>query len=111
MIRYILKLLRQLKRHAGDAQRDSADEDMQNLKLSRSLKRNLEDAKKFYGTSSDIVMREFAFGRNYETKAALLFIDGLVDTAVINESIIKPLMYDSQFVRIGDAPTFRAWKK
>ena len=51
-----------------------------------------------FSISSDIVIRELAFGQQPQVHAALIYVDGLVDKATINLSIIKPLMYDSRII-------------
>ncbi len=67
-------------------------------KLSKNLKDNIAAIKTIMGGSSDVVVREFCFGPNQCISAALIFIDGLSDTKIINESIIEPLMYKSVLV-------------
>ena len=64
-------------------------------KIYSSLDINLEYVKSKYNTliNSDIVIREFvlnARGRQY--KAFILYIDGLVDSEIMNNFILKPLM-------------------
>lgn len=71
--------------------------------LSSDLKENLNTFKEIFGPSYDIVFREFTFGQP-KTNAAIIYIDGLVDKSTINQSIIKPLMYDSRFIRSEKAP-------
>lgn len=72
--------------------------------LSRSLKKNLDAFKAAFGDSSDLVIREFSFGKGKagEVKAALLFLDGLVNPSTINDSVIKPLMHDSRLFCGGE---------
>jgi spore germination protein KA len=60
-----------------------------------SLQVNLEYMKTRYNTliNSDIIIREFTLSaRNRQYKAFLAFIDGMVDTDLINNYILKPLM-------------------
>ncbi|SBW09181.1 Spore germination protein KA [uncultured Eubacteriales bacterium] len=66
--------------------------------LSQSLQNNLDIIKAKFGESSDLIIREFTFGkdRNGEVRAALIFLDGLANLPMINDSIIKPLMHDSR---------------
>lgn len=45
--------------------------------------------------SSDVVFRKFFCGAGRKRKAAIIYIDGLVDKALVNENILKPLMYDA----------------
>ena len=75
-----------------------------------SIDVNLEYVKVKYNSmiSSDIVIREFnLMARNRQYKAFLLFIDGMVDTDLINNYVLKPLMmrndansYDADPTRI-----------
>lgn len=60
-----------------------------------SIELNLEYIKTRYNTliNSDIVIREFTlYARNRQYNAFLLFIDGMVDTDLINNYVLKPLM-------------------
>lgn len=60
-----------------------------------SIAVNLEYVKTAYNTmlNSDIIIREFSiFARNRQYKAFLLFIDGMVNSTMINDFILKPLM-------------------
>lgn len=64
-----------------------------------SIDVNLEYVKVKYNSliSSDVVIREFnLIARNRQYKAFLLFIDGLVDTDLINNYVLKPLMLKNQ---------------
>ncbi len=60
-----------------------------------SLSVNLEYIKVKYNTliNSDIVLREFTLtARNRQYKALLFFIDGMVDSALINNNVLEALM-------------------
>lgn len=65
--------------------------------LFSSLDQNLRRLKETLGESSDVIIKEFKFGYNQYLQGALLCIDGLVDTNLINSSILKPLMYDTTY--------------
>lgn len=66
-----------------------------NPKLSNNLKTNLTAISSIFGKSDDIVIREFTFGNKKKINAAIIFVVGMTSKAIINENIIKPLMYDS----------------
>lgn len=66
--------------------------------IASSLVENIRQLKQIMGDSSDIIFREFSFGQEHCMHAVLLFIDGLVDSSVINESIVEPLMYRARYV-------------
>ena len=64
-----------------------------------SIDVNLEYVKVKYNAmiNSDIIIREFILtARNRQYKAFLLFIDGMVDTDLINNYVLKPLMMKNQ---------------
>ena len=60
--------------------------------ISQDLTENLEYIKKKfnYPVNKDLVIREFAISGKY--KAFLVFLDGMVDKTVINNSILRPLL-------------------
>ena len=68
-------------------------------KVFPSIDVNLEYVQVKYNTmiNSDIVVREFLVtARNKQYRAFLLFIDGMVDTDLINNYVLKPLMLKNQ---------------
>lgn len=64
-------------------------------KLSKKLCNNLQTIQQPTGYSSDIIIREFSFGQHHKKSAALIFVDGLADSKIINKSIIEPLLYQA----------------
>lgn len=76
---------------------DAISSDIKNIFPSIDV--NLEYVKVKYNAmiSSDVIIREFDLtARNRQYKAFLLFIDGLVDTDLINNYVLKPLMMKNQ---------------
>ena len=64
-----------------------------------SIDVNLEYIKTRYNAliNSDIIIREFNItARNKQYRAFMLFIDGMVNTNLINDYVLKPLMLRSQ---------------
>lgn len=60
-----------------------------------SLEQNLKYLRTEYNEliNSDIIFREFSLiAKNKEYKALLIYIDGMVDTDLINNYVLKPLM-------------------
>ena len=71
------------------------DEQDNKKNLYDTLSVNIDFIKVKYNTliNSDIILREFNLNiRNKEYKAALLFIDGMVDSELIDNFILRPLM-------------------
>lgn len=97
-MRLIKKLSRSWKRQYQQEKEDPAAKGEKPNSLSRSLERSLEAIKERFGGSADLVIREFSFGKDGDggVRAALIFLDGLANLSMINESIIKPLMHDSR---------------
>jgi len=77
-----------------DKNKDSEDE-YKNNNIGSSLDENVKLMKKVYSIplSSDVVLREFDIAaKNNVYHAFIIFIDGMVDRAIINEFILQPLM-------------------
>lgn len=91
----LLKLLQQNQNSPGNSH-DFPD--FSQTQLTTNLHKNLSLLQDILGNSSDVNIREFCFGNQGKTKALLIFIDGLVDTATINESILQTLMYKSRLI-------------
>ncbi len=63
--------------------------------ITYSLKRNIEYVKMKYNTliNSDIILREFTINaRGKQYNAFLLYIDGMVDSQLMNDFVLTPLM-------------------
>lgn len=73
--------------------------DQEQIPVTGVLTEDLNNLKDQLGNSDDLVIREFHFGSKAQFRAAIAFIDGLVEKSAIHESILKPLMFDT---RIGD---------
>lgn len=68
-------------------------QDLKGMAVSPELDKNLAALSSMMGQSGDLVFRKFRLGMD-STEAALIYIDGLVDKNVINNSILKPLMLE-----------------
>jgi len=75
-------------------QTDNPGKKVLNKSLSKKLQENLKLMEDIIGFSDDVVIRKFQLGDKLGIKAALIFIDGLIDKQVINESILKPLLIE-----------------
>ena len=62
------------------------------LAISKNLEENLDFIKSAIGESQDLKIHEFAFGEHSQFLGALVYIDGLVNTIQITESILKPIV-------------------
>lgn len=105
MFRFIFKklLIRQKLNQNYNTQSNSSQESDQ-ANLSADLKQNLTTIRNVFGDSSDLIFREFSFGVEKKVDAALVFIDGMSDIKIINESIMKPLMYDTHLFDFRELP-------
>ncbi|MCG0240059.1 MAG: spore germination protein, partial [Firmicutes bacterium] len=66
--------------------------------LSPRLGENLLALKRVFGNSADIVYRTFTID-GLGLQAALVYIDGLVDTATVNDFVLRPLMHRGELLR------------
>ncbi len=60
-----------------------------------ALTESIKKIKAETNASGDVVVRSFSFGAEHKIECALVFIDGLVKAEIINDDIIKPLMFGS----------------
>ncbi|SDK86271.1 spore germination protein [Natronincola ferrireducens] len=68
-----------------------------NIKTNKSLEKNLKLFKeKFLKDCDDVIYREFTIGKEDTYKAAVVWVDGMVDKQLINNYIIESLMIDSR---------------
>ncbi|MGZ0041319.1 spore germination protein [Paenibacillus ottowii] len=65
------------------------------------LNQNLLVMKEIIGHNSDVVFRHFKTG-SFKWKAAVVYIDGLVDKIALVEQVIKPLMQDQEILAQKD---------
>lgn len=76
-------------------QKVQPDQDVLEQSVNHVLEYNIELIKKLFAETSDFAVRQFSFGSNKEIRVGLVFIDGLVDSTSISESIFKPFMMQS----------------
>ncbi len=112
MFRYIKKIFKALqvlrdKKH--DESNDKSNHDSSEIaskidqNISKDIKNNLKTFTEIIGTSNDIIIRHIVVGRKKPVKAALIYIDGLINYDIINSNIIKPLMqFDGEFDFVSD---------
>ncbi|MCB8814968.1 spore germination protein [Desulfosporosinus shakirovi] len=101
MLHYLIKkskFLMLLSQNALERNKQEPSQDDQNTpaNLSQSLKTNLDLIKGVIGNNYDVVIREFSFDRQRQVSASLIYLSGMTDPTIINESILKPLMFESR---------------
>lgn len=62
--------------------------------ISNNLEINIDFIKEVLGSSKDIKVHEFIFGEGLE--GAIIYIDGLVNSTEIRESILKPIIFNKK---------------
>lgn len=66
--------------------------DFSNIKLVSSLNENINIIKNIFTNDTTIVYRELSVGKPDKTMCILIYIDGMANTELINENIIKPIL-------------------
>ena len=79
---------------------NTEDQEEKTTELSEELDKNLEMLSNILIESSDVVKRRFVIGKKVD--AAIVYIDGLIDKAMVTEAILKPLMYFSDIDPLPD---------
>lgn len=90
------KLIRKLfkrQRHPIKPQSEEQQIPDRQTPLSADINRNLEDLRAIYANCCDVIFRPFLIGG--QTRAFLLYIDGLSDIAEIDENVLSPLMRET----------------
>lgn len=64
------------------------------LPLSTSLDANLKLIRQAFQGCSDVVVREFTLSLDPRVRAAVVFVDGLVDKTMLQQDVMRPLMID-----------------
>ncbi len=80
------------KQAAVDNRVSDINEELAGLKLSRSLTKNSALLKGLFSDVDTLRIRCFTSSRNAALKYCIFYSEGVVDTSVINDNIIKPLM-------------------
>ncbi|PFU21975.1 spore germination protein [Bacillus cereus] len=92
----MMKKLRMIKRYKKDIQElESANMLLQNdqeCELKQSVSANEEALKQVFENCSDIVFRPIII--NSQTKILLIYIDGLTDTKIVEQVVLKPMMFE-----------------
>lgn len=103
MFRLLSRKLRSINRIIEPSNEGQMKPDT-SAQLSPNLQYNLDTLHQILGESGDVVKRELTLGFENKVKAALLYIDGLVNKDLINENILQPLLYEAHWNR--DNPDF-----
>lgn len=67
-------------------------EHLEQVILTEDLDQNLKVIGEVLGESGDVIIRHFKIGGKETYKAAIIFIDGLVDNTLVDEYVLAPLM-------------------
>ncbi len=78
---------------------DSNKEIKVDIKLTTNIDKNISIIKEIMGLNKDFIIREFFLGERKSIRIALFYIDGMVEKTTINQSILKPLMYDVWMIK------------
>ena len=66
--------------------------DFSNIKLVSSLDENISIVKTIFLNDITIIYRELAIGHSVSTRCMLVYINGMANSQLINENIIKPIL-------------------
>lgn len=96
-------MIRRTRRRSRDHREDAGQtpETTPNT-LSGALDKDVGAFRAALGESTDIVIKEFEFGFERQARGALLYVDGLTDRQLIDDGLLRPLMFDTTFVSGAD---------
>lgn len=70
--------------------------------LSVCLNENIKVLKQVFSDCSDVVFREFFIGTPVPVKGLVIFIEGLTEKSLLNENLMKSLMFDLPSLPIAE---------
>ena len=70
--------------------------------LSISLEENISTFKKLFASDDTFIVRRFENELNTEIKCCILYIEGMVENAIINSDIIKPVVSSTSIISKGE---------
>lgn len=86
MFRLLYKKLR-----VACAKQQNKEPSSEERRLKKDLDKNIDAIKQTLGDSADIKLHDFCFGADNQ-RGALLFVDGLVDSKILTDTVMRPLM-------------------
>jgi spore germination protein KA len=95
--RFAKRLL--LRRQRTDIQDQGASSSSPHASLSKRLRENEAFIRDAFGNSCDLIVRKVRFGTGPGIAVLVVHIDGLVDTALVSEAIIKPIGVTSEILQ------------
>lgn len=84
----------------------SLNQNLQSVKLEYDLAKNNALMRNLFDKTDTIVYREFENKKGYAIKGFIVYSDGLVDSVIMNENIIKPLLLTTFSEDCGDFMTY-----
>ena len=94
LIRKIL-FLNSYKRIQGKAGEESpgsdTDDEQRAIDVSKKLQKNLDSLRTMFGNSPDLTVHRFRFGPDNRLSGAMIYIDGMVNSLILTEAILRPL--------------------
>ncbi|MEN6350823.1 MAG: spore germination protein [Syntrophomonas sp.] len=92
MLRSFTKILRILPRKPNNGKSQSSANSAP-ASLAKVLDSNLSDIRNILGQSSDVIIHKMMVGPERTLGAAIIYIDGLIDKNLVNQDILRPLMF------------------
>lgn len=90
MVRFIVEKIQKLINQVQYPPKENQEDEEQGL--SNRLEQNVSDLKGIFENCADLAFREFKIGSDHSIDAALIYIDGLVNSTFISDNVLKPLM-------------------
>lgn len=70
------------------------DEELEKIKISSALNENKERLNEIMGKCNDLVIKDITLGRSETTPATIFYIDNMINSKIVDEDIIRPLVLD-----------------
>lgn len=94
MLRYLKKIITYNKSIRDNTQNDD-NQNNTGFCLSSKLDKNLITLKDILGDSNDIIIKEFSIENDHIVNGSLVYLEGMVNKLILDESILKPLVNET----------------
>ncbi|OYD06416.1 spore germination protein [Paludifilum halophilum] len=96
---YTRKRERRKKEYLKDRSERKLDEKVGGLRVYTELEKNLQFISQLLGDATDLVSRRFTIQYTPNRRAAVVYLDGMVEVAIVDEFVLHPLMTEAENIR------------
>ncbi len=101
LLKNVKHLIRSLAKPSSSSKQagEKTKEEFENYPVTDNLSKRIDIIKEVMGNSIDVVIREIVIGNESNTRAAAVYLDGLVSNDMVHGHILRPLLFEAQSIQ------------